>query len=240
MIGITARTAQAALKLQGSDIHALMAEANAARLRCRGHGVYLCGVVNAKSGLCPEDCKFCAQSVHSEAEIDSYPLLEEQQLVEAAQLAEYNRASRVGIVTSGGALTDRDELGTICGAVGRIDAELAVEPCASLGCVNRSMLEELKQSGLRRYHHNLETAESFFEQICATRSWSDSVATINAAKDAGLSVCCGGILGLGESPAQRIEFLESIRDLEVDSVPLNFFNPVPGNRVGDESPLTPL
>jgi biotin synthase len=202
--------------------------------------VRLCGVVNAKSGQCTEDCKFCAQSAHNDAEIDSYGMMDASSMLSAAQVAGKGRASRFGIVTSGLALKDEQEIETVVSAIEGIAGESDMLPCASLGNVTGDVLVRLKRAGLTRFHCNIETAESFFPQICTTRDWSDSVETIRKAKEIGLSVCCGGILGLGETLTQRVEFLEEIRDLDVDSLPLNFLHPIPGTPLEHGTSLTAL
>jgi biotin synthase len=240
MSGIDTAEALELLRREGRATYDLLARAHALRLETRGLEVRLCGVVNAKSGECTEDCKFCAQSAHNDADVDCYPLLDEERLVAAAHEARGNRAARFGIVTSGKTLDGAGELDTVAAAVGRVKGEAGLGSCASLGHADEAMLRRLKEAGLERYHHNLETARSFFEQICTTRDYDDGVDTVRAAKQVGLSTCCGGLFGLGESLAQRVELLETIRELSVDSVPLNFFNPVPGTALTQVAPLEPL
>jgi biotin synthase len=238
--GIDTREALEEIGRQGKDIYALLARANQVRIAHRGMTVRLCGVVNAKSGMCTEDCKFCAQSAHNDAHIDCYDLIDSAEMVSAAQKSQQATAGRFGIVTSGSALADQGEVDSVCAAVEKIKSDLDILPCASLGNVDRSVLARLKQAGLTRYHCNLETARSFFDQICTTRDWVESENTIRAAKELGLATCCGGIFGLGETEAQRVELLEQIRDLGVDSVPLNFHHPIPGTAFEALPLLTPL
>jgi biotin synthase len=232
--------ALALLTLEAPGVFELFSRANQARIENRGMAVRLCGVVNAKSGQCTEDCKFCAQSAHNDAEIDRYGMMDANKMVGAAQDARKGQVGRFGIVTSGLAIKEEREVAAVETAVQGISRETEVLPCASLGNVTGEVLDRLKAAGLTRYHCNIETAESFFPQICTTRDWSDSVETIRRAKETGLTVCCGGILGLGETLAQRVEFLEAIRDLEVDSVPLNFLHPIPGTPLEHGTFLTPL
>ena len=225
---------------RGSQVHELLFRANRVRIERRGHGVRLCSIVNAKSGLCTEDCKFCAQSAHNNASASTYELMSDREIFHAAQDAERSGAIRLGIVTSGFALEDPDEVATVARAVERIRSETSILPCASLGNVDKKVLQALIDAGLTRYHCNLECAESFFSKICSTREWKGSVETIRTAKELGLSVCCGGIFGLGESPDQQVELLDTVRSLDVDSVPLNFLNPIAGTPLENTEPIEPL
>ena len=240
MKGIGTQEALELIECEGPELYDLFSRAGRTRYRNNGSRVSSCAVINAKSGHCPEDCTFCAQSVHSQARIAPHPLVGSAQIIEAARQAAQRRAGRFGIVTSGKALTDPSDLAVIESAVGTISREIPIEPCASLGVVGAETLGRLRDAGLTRYHHNLETAESFFPRVCTTRRYAESADTVLAAKAAGLSTCSGGIFGLGESPAQRIELLEAVRSLDADSVPLNFLHPIPGTRVAGLQELTPL
>lgn len=225
--GVSAAEALELLGLEGAERLELFARAGAARLAARGDEVGPCAIVNAKSGHCTSDCAFCAQSARSRAAIERHGLRSADELFEAARAAAAAGAVRFGLVTAGTAL-GRAELRVVAAAVSRIAAELPIAPCASLGLLGRGALAALRDAGLTRYHHNLEAAESFFPRLCSTRPWRRSVDTIVAAREAGLSTCCGGIFGLGESLAQRVELLEAIRDLGATSVPINFLHPIPG------------
>jgi biotin synthase len=222
-------------------MYALFERADQVRIAEKGTTVELCGIVNAKSGLCPENCKFCPQSVHSAGSVDCYPLLDEEKIVQAAaDAAKQAGCVRFGIVTSGESVADEGEIRVLEKAISAIVRDLDIKPCASLGLLSEETLLRLKDAGLTRCHCNLESAESFFENICTTHKWSDSVETIRRARSVGLSVCSGGIFGLGESLAQRVELLSQIRDLEVDSVPINFLHPVPGTPLFDTPPISAL
>jgi biotin synthase len=205
-----------------------------------GNRISLCSIVNAKSGLCPEDCAFCAQSSHHATGVACYPLLDQETLLAGAREATVNGAACYGIVTSGTGISDGDELDQICAAISAIRAEGLVAPGASLGTLNRAAAERLKAAGLVTYHHNLETARSFFPQICTTHDYEDDVDTVRLAKQAGLRVCCGGLFGLGESMAQRVELALTLRELQVDSIPINFLDPVAGTPLACINQLTPL
>ncbi|MCM2334548.1 MAG: biotin synthase BioB [Anaeromyxobacteraceae bacterium] len=224
----------------GPELEALLARAAAVRAAVHGQEVALCGIVNAKSGHCPENCGFCSQSAHfKEAQAPEYPLMSARDIAEQAKTAERAGAREFSIVTSGTRVAKEQELATIEEAVRLIRQESAVEPCASLGLMRRPELERLKGAGLMHYHHNLETARSFFDRVCTTHTYDEQLDTIRDARDLGYKVCSGGILGMGESPEQRVEFAETIRDLGIDCVPVNFLNPRPGTPMADVKAITP-
>ncbi len=207
--------------------------------RC-GKGVSLCVIINAKSGQCGQDCAYCAQSRISRASIRKYPLLTSEELVRTAQQAAAQGAARFSIVTSGRGVGSPQEQETILQAVGAIRASTPLKVCVSLGIVEQDFLKALAAAGVHRYHHNVETAASFFPQICTAHTYAERLATIRRAKAAGLPVCVGGIFGLGESSAQRWEMAQTIRELEVDSIPLNFLLPIPGTPLEHRQPMAPL
>lgn len=240
LAAITAVEAEFILDQPGEEAFiALLARATAARQALVGNQVSACSIINARCGNCPEDCAFCAQSRRSRANIETWPLVDEATMVRAAAAASQDGAQRFGIVTSGKAVAADRDLAVIAGAIRRIATTLPIRPCASLGTLDREALARLRDAGLTRYHHNLEAASSFFPQICTTKNYADKLRTVAAAKAVGLEVCCGGIFGLGESRAQRVELLAAIRDLEPDSVPLNFLVPIPGTPLEHQADLTP-
>src|SRR5512133_3956830 len=213
----------------GPEFAELLARANAVREAVHGSEVALCGITNAKSGRCPEDCGFCSQSAHfPEAEAPVYPLVSPEEIVAQAKAAERAGAREFSIVTSGTRIGREEELAMLEEAVRRLRAETAVEPCASLGLMRERDLARLQAAGLMHYHHNLETARSFFPSVCTTHSYDEQLETIRTAKRLGFKLCSGGILGMGETPEQRVELAEEIRGLGVECVPLNFLNPRPG------------
>lgn len=226
--------------LNWSNLWPVWGEANRLREAHFGRRVSLCVIINAKSGLCSEDCAFCSQSVGSRMQISTYPLLAQEHLVDAARAAAEAGAARFSLVTSGRGLVSSKEKEVILATVAAIREAVNIKVCASLGIVDRPFLAELKDAGVYRFHHNLETAGSFFPEICTTHSFAERVATIEAAKDVGLSVCVGGILGMGESLAQRWELAQAIRELDPDAIPLNFLHPLAGTRLADQSLLEPL
>lgn len=227
-------------KVTGCDRYLLFAEAARIRDHFVGPEVHLCSIINAKSGRCAENCAFCAQSAHHDTGVEVYPLVEEDEMVRCALLAEQNGAGCFGIVTSGTRINNGDELDRVCRAVTRIKSETGISPSCSLGILDAITALRLKNAGMETYHHNLETSRSFFPEICTTHDYEDDVATIRAAKSAGLRVCSGGIFGLGETFAQRVEMALTLRELKVDSIPLNFLNPVVGTKLAAADNLTPL
>lgn len=225
-------------KISGSDIFSLFASANKIRERYRGNAVGMCSIVNAKSGACPEDCSFCAQSSRSKAEIDIYPLLDRKVVIQKAIDAKQSGIKRFSIVTSGRKVSGKT-LTDIADMISDI-RKIGLIPCASLGLLNENELSILKSAGLERYHHNLETSEAFFHRICTTHSYADKIKTIEAARSAGLSVCSGGIFGMGETWQDRIDMAFSLKELDVDSVPVNFLVPIKGTPLSHRDLLHPF
>jgi len=213
--------------------------ANKVRQHFKQNKAVTCSITNAKSGCCSEDCAFCAQSSFHETEIAPHALLSEERLVGDAVSLYENGATEFSMVTSGYMLTDA-EMATIGRAANQIKKQTDLMICSSLGVLTEVRARQLKESGVSAYHHNLETARSFFDQVCTTHPYDDDVETVKMAKAVGLKVCCGGILGLGESWEQRVELAITLRDLDVDSIPLNFLNPIPGTRMGDRPLLSPM
>ncbi len=226
--------------VQGNDRFALFLGASRIRERFMGLEVSLCAIINAKSGRCPENCSFCAQSAHHVSDVPVYPLVDEERIVTGAKEAEANGSSCYGIVTSGTGIAEGEELERICRALSRIRQETGIAPSCSLGIIDRKTARALREAGAETYHHNLETSRSFFPNVCTTHAYDEDLATVRAVKEAGMKVCCGGIFGLGETMAQRIEMALTIRELAVDAVPLNFLNPIPGTRLADANNITPL
>jgi len=235
--------AEDAMRLAGAagpDLHLLFAEASRIRDRFMGNSASLCSIINAKSGRCPENCAFCAQSAAHKTNAQVYPLVDEEQIVACAKSAELNGARCYGIITSGTGIKPGEELEKICRSLRRITAETTIDPSCSLGILGEETALLLKEAGMVTYHHNLETSRSFFPNICTTHDYEDDVETIRAVKRVGLKVCCGGIFGLGENFNHRIEMAETLRELDVDTVPINFLNPVEGTRLADANFLTPM
>jgi len=215
-----------------------MAAAAEIREHFKGKGIILCGITNAKSGKCSEDCKFCAQSSHYQTDMPSYPLKTAKQIIAEAVKAAQDGAEFFGIVTSGKRLNTKKEWMEIFKAIKGV-RETGLSPCASLGIIDVEKAMELKSAGLFRYHHNLETARSFYKNICTTRDYDENVSTIRAAQAAGLSVCAGALIGMGENISHRIELAETLRELNADSIPLNILNPIKGTPLSHMHALPP-
>ncbi len=209
------------------------------RERNFGPGVDACSIINARSGNCPEDCAFCAQSAHHTAQARAYPLLPEGEVLSAAKRVFDKGVRRFCIVTSGRGIGSEKELSAIARMVERV-REIGFLPCATLGALSQSQLRTLKGAGLHRYHHNLETSRSFFPRICSTHTYDERIETLSAAKEAGLSTCSGGIFGMGEDMQDRADMASELVRLGVDSVPVNFLMPIPGTPLEDADFITPL
>ena len=188
---------------------------------------FTCGIINAKSGRCAQDCAFCAQSRRHRTNAPVYPLIAEEALLCRARELAGRGVTRMGIVTSGPALGDKD-FERLCAAAGRIRPAVDIELCASLGSLTPERAGKLKEAGFGGYHHNLETARSFYPSICSTQDYQARCDTVRHAVEAGLRVCSGGLFGLGESWPQRIELAQTLQELRVDSIPVNFLMPIPG------------
>jgi biotin synthase len=217
----------------------LMALADKVREECVGSRIELCNIMNAKSGLCAEDCKFCAQSCRHKTGVTTYPLKSIDKMLKAAFDAKDIGAERFDIVTSGNTLSS-EELKRIADAIYLIKDRVRIKTCASLGKLSKEDLLLLKSAGLERYHHNIETSPGHFSVITTTHSFKDRLDTIRAAKAAGLEVCSGGIIGLGESWDDRIDMALTLRDLDVTSVPINILVPIKGTPLGAASPVSAI
>ncbi len=228
------------LRAENRYLFHLLAWVNSIRQIFAGNEIDLCSVIGARSGECSEDCSFCSQSIYYSTGIASYPLLSIDIIVEGARKAKSYGATKFCLATSGAGFKNKKELSKICEAVERIRNEVDIEVCATLGALTIDEMSALKTAGLSRFHHNLETAESYFSTICTTHTYQDRIRQIMLARDMGLSTCSGGIFGMGESIEQRVELAFAIRALAVDSVPINFLMSVPGTPLEGTSCLLPI
>ncbi len=208
------------------------------RLRRHFQGDYFdtCSIINARSGRCSEDCKWCAQSIHYKTDIDIYPLVDSHRVL---QLAKYNATAgirRFSFVTSGKSVTG-SEIEQLAEYASDVLAETDMKVCASLGLVSRDDLEKLYDSGVTRYHCNIESAPSFFRSLCTTHTIDQKLETIRNAKSVGMSVCSGGIIGMGETMRHRIEMALLLRSVGVDSIPVNVLNPIKGTPLAGRQPM---
>ena len=212
----------------------IMEGASLIRETFRGNAIDPCTVMNAKSGACGEDCHFCSQSSHHSTISPEFEMVSKEKILQTATLAVANGARRFCVATSGRGLSDPIEVEAICQSIETVRKDVKVWSCATLGILSEDVLEKLKDSGLNRLHHNLETSKEYFGNIVTTHQWEDRVETIKKAQAKGISVCSGGIFGLGESERDRVSMLQTLRELNVDSIPLNFLVPIPGTPLYDE------
>lgn len=224
----TAEEGAKILHSNGAEYTAYMAGAHQLKELAFGDSAQVCSIINAKSGRCMENCSFCAQSAHHQSSPPVYPLKSREEILEGARIAQEEGAHCFGIVTSGTQPNFGEEFDTILSSIAEIRNRFDIEPSASLGILTPELAEALADAGCATYHHNLETARSFFPEVCSTHDYEEDVNTVRVAKAAGMKVCCGGIFGLGETREQRIELAMTLRNLDVDSIPLNFLNPISG------------
>ena len=230
-------TRREALRLYGQPEEELCRSADEIRKHFCRDAFDLCTIVNAKSGRCSEDCRFCAQSARHRTGAAEYPLLPTEEIVAQAQRCAQQGVARYSIVTSGKRLPE-EEVERMCEAVREIRARADIAVCVSFGLLRRDQYRQLREAGVTRIHNNLETSRRNFPNVCTTHTFDDKVAAIRAAQAEGLSVCSGGIMGLGETPRDRIDMALTLRKLGIESVPLNMLNPIPGTPLAQFPRLT--
>lgn len=230
-----------ALQILQADDAELMSILDAAwqvRRKHFGHSVQLYYLKNAKSGLCPEDCSYCSQAKDSEAAIDKYPMLNAERLMEGARRAFESKARTYCIVASGRGPSDR-EVDHVCNVVRDIKQEYGLHICCCLGLLKPEQALRLKDAGVDRVNHNLNTSETFHDQIVSTHSFQDRLETLDVCRDAGLELCAGMIVGMGESHDDVVDVALKLAELKVASIPVNFLIPIEGARMGRPVELTP-
>jgi len=234
-------TALELLRLPSERAYDLMYAANLVKRHFMGDdALHRCSIVNAKSGGCAEDCGFCAQSSRYDTDAERYRLMSVENILRAADVALQSGSTNFGIVTAMRAVPKGKALDHICDAIRELRKRGQILPDASLGIIGKEELVQLREAGLEVYHHNLETCKSHYPKVTSTRSWQDNWNTLVWAREAGLKICCGGILGMGESDEQRVEFFTELRELQPNKVPLNFLVAVPGTPLENEGLLEPL
>lgn len=227
-----------AICLWNSELEELREAADEIRDKMSGNGFDICTIINGKCGKCSEDCKYCAQSAHYTTNLEeSYPLLNTEALLAGAKYNAERGVIRYSIVTSGKRLSDA-EVDRLCESIRKIKEEVDIEICVSLGLLDEKNYKKLHDAGAVRVHCNLESSERYFPEVCTTHTYQDKIESLKAAKRAGMSICSGGIMGLGETYEDRIDMVFTARELGVKSVPVNFLNPIPGTPYANNKPLT--
>jgi biotin synthase len=240
---ITKEEALELSKIEGEDNILLLCEnADLIRQSCCGNVVDLCSIVNIKSGNCSENCSFCSQSAHHPGQNSPvYGLMSAEEILAQAKAAEAAGAKRFCLVSQGRGLKynspKSQEFEQILATVRQIITETSIKPCCALGEVTLEQAQALRDAGVTRYNHNLESSENFYDKIVTTHTWEDRIQTVKNLKEAGIQACTGGIMGMGESWEDRIDLALSLRELEVESVPINLLNPRQGTPLGDVTPL---
>ena len=219
------------------DLAILLEAANEIRQHFCGDVFDLCSITNARSGKCGENCKWCSQSVHNQASVEKYELVDRKEVMQQAQKHASDGVHRYSLVTSGRSISDGN-LEQLLDMYKQMKKDVPLKLCASMGLLTREQLRKLKEAGVEHYHCNLETARSNFENLCTTHTYEEKVVTIKMAMEEGLRVCSGGIIGMGESLEQRIEMALDLRDLGVQSIPINILNPIDGTPLEGTVALT--
>ncbi|MDE6271725.1 MAG: biotin synthase BioB [Muribaculaceae bacterium] len=226
---------EAELLMNYPDLDFLCDEADKITRALQPKEVDSCSIVNARSGLCGEDCKWCAQSRHYSTGCESYEFLPYEDTLRAARHNEKEGIRRFSLVTSGRNLSEKS-LEEFCRQYRRLSAETDLYLCASMGLLSRSQMQALKDAGVKRYHCNMETSRKVFKRLCTTHSPEDKLLTISHARDLGMDICSGGIIGMGETNSDRLDFAFELAELNPDSVPINILNPIPGTPL-ESTPL---
>jgi len=221
-------TRDEALALVEEPLEELTVAADEIRGKLCGNRFDMCMIINGKCGRCSEDCKYCAQSAHYHTDCqNTYPLLSTEELLKGAKYNKEQGVLRYSIVTSGRCLSDA-EVDQVCESIRQIRQQVDIEICVSFGLLGEEQFRKIKEAGASRVHCNLESSRNYFPKICTTHTYDEKIASLKAAKRAGLSVCSGGIMGLGETMEDRIDMALTIRELGIKSIPVNLLNPIKG------------
>lgn len=210
------------LRLYNSDLNELLKLSS----KYIKNDVEFCSLINARNGKCSQNCKYCAQSSHYRTNIEAYPLVELQEVRKTALEAKSHKASRFAIVTSG-KTPDESDFNKILEMIKEVNKIEGLKSCASIGILNEDQAKKLAQTGLKRFHHNINTSKSYYPDVCTTHSWNDRLNTCRLVKKYGMELCCGVILGMGETVEQRIEMALELAEIQPDSIPINILMPIP-------------
>lgn len=229
---ITVDEANILINPELTDFNELIQKANLLTRCAFGNEISMCAIYPAKVGLCSSDCAFCAQSAHHNCDVAHIQVgaLDESEIINNAKELWRQGVQRYSLVTSGERLTDT-EFDRILHIFQRLSKDTGIGLCASLGSLTTDRAVKLTDVGVSRYHHNIETSRSYFLQICSTHSYDDKIRTINIARQVGMEICCGGIIAMGETSVQRVEMAFALKELNVDCIPINILNPIPGTRL---------
>lgn len=230
-------TKEEGLLLVDLPLEPLCHAADEIRRRFCGNRFDLCSIVNGKNGRCTENCKYCAQSAFYDADVEEYPLMETEAILEQAEYNAVRGVPRYSIVTSGKRLSPH-EVEQVCESIREIKKQIPITVCVSFGLLQEESFRKIKEAGAVRVHNNLETSRQYFKEVCTTHSYGEKIETLQAAQRAGLSVCSGGIMGLGETMEDRIDLALTVRELGVRSIPVNMLNPIPGTPYENNQKLT--
>lgn len=226
------------VRAEDSAFHDALYLANTIRRAFKQDRVLSCSIVSAKQGMCSEDCRFCAQAGRHSTDVETFPLVSQDVIEDAARQAAAVGSHSLGIVVSGRGLRTPEEFERVLASIRSLANAGQIRVCASLGVLDEAMAQRLRDAGIERYHHNLETSRRFFPQVCTTHTYDDRLATLHAARAAGLDLCSGGLFGLGETDEDRVDLAMELRELDVHSAPVNFLNPIPGTPLA-AMPLLP-
>lgn len=216
-------TKEELLRLYNLPLEELLAESS----KYMSDNVEFCSLINARNGKCSQNCKYCAQSSHYCTNIESYPLVDIQEVIKAAKESKENKVSRFAIVTSGKTPDEGRDFQIELDMIKAINEVGGLKSCASIGILNEEQAKQLAQSGLKRFHHNINTCRSYYPEVCTTHSWDDRLNTCKLVKKYGMELCCGVILGMGETIEQRVEMAMELAEIEPNSIPINILMPIP-------------
>ena len=219
------------------NLDELTAAADKIREHFKGENVDLCTIINGRSGRCGENCKFCAQSAHNHTGCEEYSFLDDEKIIQAAKANQNEGVNRFAIVTAGKALTGAD-FDKAIHVYERMNKELSINLCASMGFITREQFKRLKKAGVTSYHHNIETSRRNFPNICTSHTYDMKIETIKIAQEEGFCVCSGGIIGMGETFEDRIDMALSLSELNIRSIPINALMAIPGTPFAQNKPLT--